>query len=178
VVAGEQDRRQTQAPQRPQRLARRRSNRVRDDDDAPGRAVPGHRDDRGPLVPPPVRRRVQLGWNAHRPLRQQRRPPDHDGPTVDDTDDPEALLVRELLDPAQAAEPALRLPRDRPPDRVLRPGLHGPGQPQHLVGRLAGSGHDVDHRHDTRRHGARLVEHHHVDGPGLLEHLRPADEDA
>ena len=56
--------------------------------------------------------------------------------------------------------------------------FHGGGDAEHLVGVLPGRCRDVDDRHASGGHGARLVERDGVDPAGRLEHLGAGDENA
>ena len=91
---------------------------------------------------------------------------------------PRPSTLRELLDPAQLADPVPGAGRDRPGDGVLGGVLQGAGQPQDLVGVLAGAGDDIEQGHLPGGDRAGLVEQHGVDGAGALEHLGSLDQDA
>ena len=102
------------------------------------------------------RRSAERCWDQS---ASRRRPTDEDGVPVDEPLHAEALDVREVLDRRPAGRRRVAgAGGDRPRDRVLGGVLERAGQPQDLVGVLAGPGDDVDQGHPAGGDGAGLVE--------------------
>ncbi len=106
------------------------------------------------------------------------RPADEYGLTVHFASDAQPGAAFEAGDGGQRSEAIPGACCDGLRYRMFRGVLQRTGEPEHLVGVLAGSRDDVRQSHGTGGDRSRLVEDDGVDPPGRLQDLRAADENA
>ena len=162
--------------ERADRLPALRLGLVRDHEHGLDGAVPGG-DDRGLAgkLGFPLRLR-QLRGEAKSSLGDERRSADDHRSSAHDALDPEPLAIAEALGRTQRSGVGSRC-RDRSSDRMLGRALERAGERQCLCSVDASSRDDVDERHPSGGHRARLVQQDRVHAPRRLENLRALDED-